>query len=172
MSIQKILNSQERTQAFLKFLLFFFITITLVVIAVFFNFRLPLKDNKSLRDRIAIQRQEEMSQEKFAENMDKALLYLDSLDRDKKNTESIDILLKGKIADLSILQQKTYTPYGRMNKIIVEKLIELKNQKLQLFKLTDKASAMTEIEQKLQYAETQLAEKQKEIDAMRKSAGF
>lgn len=172
MSIQKVLNSRERTQAFFKFLLFFFITIILIVTAVFFNFRVPLKDNKSLRERIAIQRQEEMNQEKFAENMDKALLYLDSLDRDKKNTESIDILLKGKIADLSILQQKAFTPYGRMNKMIVEKMIELKNQKLQLFKLTDKANAMVEMEQKLQYAEAQLAEKQKELDALRKSAGF
>ncbi|MFT3701413.1 MAG: type VI secretion system TssO [Agriterribacter sp.] len=172
MSIQKILNSQERTQAFLKFLLFFFITIVLVIIAVFFNFRLPLKDNESLTERLAIQRKEEMNQEKFAENMDKALMYLDSLDKDKKNLESIDILLKGKIEDLSILQQKAFTPYGRMNKVIIEKLLELKSQKLQLIKLSDKATAMAETEQKLQNAEIQLTQKQQELDQLRKGTGF
>lgn len=170
--MQKILNSKERNEAFLKFLLFFGITVALIIIAVYFNFRLPLKENSKLREKITLQTQEEMNQEKFTENMDKAMVYLDSLDKDPKNIESIDILLSGKIRDLATLQEKGYSPYARMNKIIVERMIELKEQKKQLFKLSDKATAFSEMENKLRYTEAQLNQKQQELDQLRKGAGF
>ena len=170
--MQKILNSKERNEAFLKFLLFFGITVALIIIAVYFNFRLPLKENSKLREKITLQTQEEMNQEKFTENMDKAMAYLDSLDKDPKNMESIDILLTGKIRDLATLQEKGYSPYAKMNKVIIERMIELKDQKKQLFKLSDKANTLLEMERKLQYAETQLTQKQQEIDQLRRGAGF
>jgi len=170
--MQKILNSKERNEAFLKFLLFFCITVALIIIAVYFNFRLPLKENSKLREKITLQTQEEMNQEKFTENMDKAMAYLDSLDKDPKNMESIEILLTGKIRDLATLQEKGYSPYAKMNKVIIERMIELKDQKKQLFKLSDKANTLTEMEKKLQYAETQLTQKQQEIDQLRRGAGF
>lgn len=170
--MQKILNSKERNQAFLKFLLFFSVTVALIVIAVYFNFRLPVKENNKLKERMTLQTQEEMKQEKFVENMDKAVMYLDSMDKDQKNIESIEMLLKGKINDLSTLEKDGYSPYARMNKLIVQRLLQLKEQKLQLYKLSDKANTLADMERKLQYTETQLNQKQQEIDQLRRGAGF
>jgi len=172
MGMQKILNSKERNEAFLKFLLFFCITVALVIVAVYFNFRLPLKENSRLRERITLQTQEEMKQGKFVENMDKAMVYLDSLDKDKKNIESIDLMLNGKINDLAKLQEDGYSPYARMNKVIIEKMIELKEQKKQYIRLYEKTKDLPDIESKLRNAEAQLSQKQQELDQLRRGAGF
>lgn len=51
-------------------------------------------------------------------------------------------------------------------------MIELKEQKKQLFKLSDKATAFSEMENKLRYTEAQLNQKQQELDQLRKGAGF
>ena len=56
--------------------------------------------------------------------------------------------------------------------MIVERMIELKEQKKQLFKLSDKANTLSDMERKLQFAETQLSQKQQELDQLRKGAGF
>ena len=48
----KALNAKERNRAFLKFLLFFVFTLVLVVTAIYFDFKLPLKENSYLQKQI------------------------------------------------------------------------------------------------------------------------
>ena len=136
MSMQQVLNNQERNQAFLKFLLFFLITIVLVIAAVYFNVRLPVVENKELQKQMTVYNQQDMSQEVFVKNMDEAVVYLDSLDKDPKNQEQIVMQLGAKIENLNKLQQKGNSPYARMNAMITYRLTEMKNQKMQLNKLT------------------------------------
>ncbi|HLA57996.1 MAG TPA: type VI secretion system TssO, partial [Puia sp.] len=76
----KALNAKERNQAFLKFLLFFLLTLVLVVTAIYFDFKLPLKENNYLQKEIDQQRQIEHNQENFVNTMNEAVRLLDSLD--------------------------------------------------------------------------------------------
>ncbi|MEO6963634.1 MAG: type VI secretion system TssO, partial [Puia sp.] len=110
--MQQILNSQERNQAFVKFLVFFLLTVILVVTAVFFNYRLPVRENKMLQDEVDVQRQQEANQQKFVNRMQEAIVLLDSLDANNTNLEQINLQLNGKIAELAVLQQKDNTLYG------------------------------------------------------------
>ena len=109
MSMQQVLNNQERNQAFLKFLLFFLITIVLVIAAVYFNVRLPVVENKELQKQMTVYNQQDMSQEVFVKNMDEAVVYLDSLDKDPKNQEQIVMQLGAKIENLNKKKQKGKT---------------------------------------------------------------
>mgnify|MGYP006203762327 CR=1 FL=1 len=45
-----ILNKKERFNAFMLFLLMFFITTGVLIAAIFFNFKLPLKENDVLKN--------------------------------------------------------------------------------------------------------------------------
>ena len=61
----QILNSTERNQAFLKFLLFFLITVSLIVWAVYFNVNMPRKENVILKSEVNATRQQESNQMLF-----------------------------------------------------------------------------------------------------------
>ena len=172
MSMQQVLNNQERNQAFLKFLLFFLITIVLVIAAVYFNVRLPVVANTELQKQMTVYNQQDMSQEVFVKNMDEAVVYLDSLDKDPKNQEQIVMQLGAKIENLNKLQQKGNSPYARMNAMITYRLTEMKNQKMQLNKLTGKAETLADIEKKLNDCQVQLIQKDAQLDALRKGGGF
>ena len=172
MSMQQVLNNQERNQAFLKFLLFFLITIVLVIAAVYFNVRLPVVENKELQKQMTVYNQQDMSQEVFVKNMDEAVVYLDSLDKDPKNQEQIVMQLGAKIENLNKLQQKGNSPYARMNAMITYRPTEMKNQKMQLNKLTGKAETLADIEKKLNDCQVQLIQKDAQLDALRKGGGF
>ena len=63
----QVLNSRERTEAFLKFLIFFIVTVILIVAAIFFNFRMPVSENTMLLKERDIHSAQETNQRKFAE---------------------------------------------------------------------------------------------------------
>lgn len=172
MSMQQVINSKERNQAFLKFLLFFLITIALAIAATYFDAQLPFTENRELQTQITVHSQEEVNQEKFVENMNQAFVYLDSLDKDLKNQDQIRMQLEGKIDDLFKLQQKGNSPYAKMNQVITYRLTELKTQKIQLLKLSDKANALASVEQKLNDCQMQLIQKEALIESLRKGSGF
>ncbi|MEO8771054.1 MAG: type VI secretion system TssO [Ferruginibacter sp.] len=127
--MQQILNIQERTQAFLKFLLFFLITVTLVVVAIYFNFRVPSKENAWLHDQLESQRTMDANQVKFVAKMDEAVILLDSLDKKDANTDLIQRSIGNIVGDMQGMVQNNKTLYDKMNKAIVFKFDELKNAK-------------------------------------------
>jgi len=75
----RVLNKQERTSAFLWFLLFFVVTVGLFVLAVFFNFQVPSRENTALRKQLSSFRQEQAFQAEFLQKMDKVKNNLDSI---------------------------------------------------------------------------------------------
>jgi hypothetical protein len=170
--MQQVLNSQERNQAFLKFLLFFLITVVLVIAAIFFNFRLPVRENKMLQSEVDVQRTQDVNQQKFVGSMQDAVLLLDSLDKKGVNFEQINLQLNSKMQELAVLQQKDNTIYGKMDKMIIDKLTELQQAKRSLqdanANLNKMSSAQTDLE-KCQQDNLQL---HSQLDAFRKASGF
>ncbi len=59
MLMQQVLNTNDRNTAFLKFLGFFVVTVVIVVVAVYFDYRLPTRENKVLLDEVNLQRQQD-----------------------------------------------------------------------------------------------------------------
>jgi hypothetical protein len=138
--MQQILNSKDRTQAFLKFLLLFVVTVVLVVVAVYFDYRLPVRENKVLLDEVTLQRQQDVDQAKFAAQMQEVTALLDSMDKPGANMGQLEQQLNGKLNDLNVLRLKENTAYGEIDNAVVDRLIELQERKKQEAVLKEKAN--------------------------------
>jgi DNA repair ATPase RecN len=166
--MQQVLNSKERNEAFLKFLVFFLVTLILVVVAVYFNFRLPVRENKMLQDEIETQRQQDMNQTKFVARMQEAIVLLDSLGKGGPNVDQINLQLNGKLAEIAGLQPKDNNLYGKMDKAIVEKFSELQSAKRTLSALQEKADKISAMEAELNTTKSQLIQANADLDAYRR----
>jgi len=124
--MQQVLNSHQRTQAFLKFLLFFVLTTVLIISAIYFNFRVPVKENNYLQGKLDKQLKADAEQVKFVAKMEEAVVLLDSLDR----TDQVDIIsgklsrLIGEMDDLKLNSGNVL--YNKMNNAIVSKFMDLR----------------------------------------------
>jgi hypothetical protein len=147
--MQQILNSKDRNEAFLKFLLLFVITVVLVVVAVYFDYRLPVSENKVLLDEVNVQRQQDVDQAKFAAKMAEVMVLLDSMDKPGANPAQLEQQLGGMLSDLNVLQLKENTAYGKIDKAVVDRLSELETRKKQMASLKDKADRTDAAENKV-----------------------
>ncbi len=171
--MQQVLNSKERNEAFLKFLVFFLVTVILVILAIYFNFRLPVRENKMLQDEIETQRQQDMNQTKFVSKMQEAVVLLDSLGKGGPGADQVNLQLNGKLAEMAGLAQKDNNLYGKMDKAIVEKFSDLQLWKRNLLSLQEKADKIGTLEAELNTTKSQLIQAQADLDAYRRQAsGF
>ena len=154
--MQPILNERDRTKAFLKFLLLFAVTVILVVTSVFFNYRLPDKENALYLDQIETQQVYDSNQIKFVRKMEKAVDLLDSLNRPVQDLTLINGELETLMKEMYMLQQNDKTIYGKMNKAIVLKFNELRTSTLELKNLRSNSSKMSALEEKLAQCERDL----------------
>jgi hypothetical protein len=128
--MQQVINSKERAQAYYKFLLFFVITVIVVVLAIFFDFYMPGKENKLLKDEVYVQRRQEATQQKFVEKMKRAISLLDSMNTGKNNTEQLRLLFTAQMRDLQNLQENAGGLYNELDNAVIQNLnalIEKKN---------------------------------------------
>jgi peptidoglycan hydrolase CwlO-like protein len=164
----KALNAKERNRAFLKFLLFFVFTLVLVVTAIYFDFKLPLKENSYLQKQIDQQRQIEHNQENFVNAMNEAVRLLDSLDKPGTDMTQIDAQLDQKMIELDGLKQKDLSAYGKMDRAILDKFLDLKRAKPKLKKLEEDEDKLARMKADLNDANTKLEEAQTALDAYRR----
>ncbi|HMI59705.1 MAG TPA: type VI secretion system TssO [Puia sp.] len=172
--MQQVLNRIQRRESFLKFLLFFVLTVVLVMLAVYFNYRLPTSENKVLREQAEVQRQQETTQNRFVTKLNEAVFLLDSLDRNVAgaNLEQINIQLTGKLTELELLRQKgDPSAYGRLNNTVLDKLSQLQYAKSQVRELQKRADQYNASQQELNTVKAQLAAANNELDAIRRGGG-
>jgi len=164
------LNSQDRNQAFLKFLLFFLVTLVLAILAVYFDYRLPIRENRMLQEEAGLQRNQDENQDKFAVKMGEAVLLLDSLDKPGGNPEQVDDAISGKLTELSQLRIDDNTSYGKIDKAVVDQFYSLQRAKKQLRETMAKAAQANQYESQLNDLRTQLTQANADLDAYRRSA--
>lgn len=127
--MQQIINSKERTQAYFKFLLFFVITVIVVVMAIYFDFYTPSRENKLLKDEVYVQRRQEANQQKFVEKMTRAITLLDSLNNSKNYSEQLRFQINAQIDDLRKLQENAGGLYNDLNRAVIENMLALIERK-------------------------------------------
>lgn len=165
--MQQVLNSQERNQAFFKFLLFFLVTIILIIGAVYFNYRMPTRENEMLQSEVDVQRTQDVNQQKFVSRMQEATALLDSLEKKGTNFEQIDLQLNSKMQELSVLQQKDNTIYGKMNKVIIDRLAELQQSKRERREAALRLSRLADTEAELEKYKQENLHLHDQLDAYR-----
>lgn len=75
----EIVNKEQRTKAYWFFVLFFAITVTIVVIAMFANVHFPFAENKLLKEKNAVLEKEIAIQNHFATDLEKVKVAVDSI---------------------------------------------------------------------------------------------
>ncbi len=75
----EVLNKRERARAFSFFILFFLITVIVLVTAVFFNAYFPFKENSLLKTENAKMKKEMETQDKFSFQLEKVKSAVDSI---------------------------------------------------------------------------------------------
>ena len=75
----EIVNKEQRTKAYWFFVLFFAITVTIVVIAMFANVHFPFEENKLLQEKNAKLEKDIAIQNHFAADLEKVKVAVDSI---------------------------------------------------------------------------------------------
>lgn len=96
-----ILNKKERLSAFLLFLLMFIITTGVLITALFYNYKLPLKENEILKaenDKILTQFN---FQKQFSEKIEQISVMVDSLDKAPESFQFIEQKINFELVELN-----------------------------------------------------------------------
>ena len=95
-----ILNKKERFNAFMLFLLMFFITTGVLITAVFFNFKLPLKENEVLKSENDKMNAQFTFNKDFTDRMEAIGKLVDSLDKSPESFQFIEQSINYELVDL------------------------------------------------------------------------
>lgn len=125
----QVLNKEERNGAFIKFLAFFLATVALILIAVYFDFKVPTEQNKKLLFESRQQDNANDNEEKFIARMGAVTTLLDSLDKPETNAGVVNGVLDDDIKDLLKLQGNANVLYDKLNKTLVDKFVALQQAK-------------------------------------------
>lgn len=138
-------NSKERRASFFKFLALFAVTITAILFAVYFNFKVPNKENTLLKDKIKAVDKEMIFQDNFSKEMKTILGMIDSLDIKGQNLSYQNSLISGRLVDLQkTIPTKDSTYRYDMYTNIVAVFAELQDSKAELSKLKDAKATIDE----------------------------
>lgn len=152
----QVLNARERNQAFWKFIAFFLLAVLMVVGAVYFDTRIPHKDNEMLREEVGRYRTQAQAQEKFVKNMDDAKIMIDSLKKPGTNLVYLNQQIAAKIRELSDLQYKDSSMYARLNKDVIDVFLRYQEA-------VNHVVAMGNVPQELNEYKTKYAETQRDL---------
>ena len=157
-------NSKERRNSFLKFLGLFLATVSMVVIAVYFNFRVPAKENELLREQAKLVKSEMEFQNGFFNEMQNIKGMIDSLDVPGQNTAYQKSLISAKLVDLQkTIPTKDSTYLYDMHTSIVDLYVELQSAKDKLHALRDAEGTIEEYKEALDKCNQYLKEAEREL---------
>lgn len=160
----RVLNKQERLSAFLWFLLFFIVTVGLFVLAIFFNFQVPSRENAELRKELATFRQEQAFQGEFLGKLDRVRNNLDSINLPNQNANYMDqVIAQDLVSMRNSIPKDAVTHYGLYANIIQNCLL-LQQSKQQLRGLSNAQQSIAELKEKISDLNKELENARSELD--------
>ena len=159
--MQQVLNNHERTQTFIKFLLFFLITVLVIVFAVFFDFRMPTVENKRLKSEVYDQRQMAANQDRFANKLQVVTALLDSIERNPETSDQIRLAFTNQLTELNNLNtgaESVMTANGKVNNTLINGLAKMNDLIKKNEDLTKKLNRIGELETQLKDCRAKLNE--------------
>lgn len=115
----KPLNVQDRQRAFQRFLLFFILTIAVIITAVFFGLRIPYAENEKLQEQLAIVDKENHFRNDFSLAMSEAQSLLDTVNMDPQKSGLLDGRITQKIQEMdAMLAKNDVTSKGLYSQVI------------------------------------------------------
>lgn len=166
-----VVNDRERNLAFRKFLGFFLLSVLMVVGAVYFNTRIPAKDNEIMREQLGSFRTQSMAQEKFVKNMDEAKILIDSLNRPGANTIYLNQLIAARIRELAQLQYKDSSMFSRLNKNVLDVFLRYQESANKVVSMGDLPRQLEDYKTRYEQTQRDLDNARRDLDVLRRSNG-
>ncbi|HLZ88269.1 MAG TPA: type VI secretion system TssO [Puia sp.] len=164
-----IINAKERNTAFWKFLGFFLLSTLLVVSAVYFDTRIPAKDNAIMREQISSYKTQALAQDKFVRSMDEAKALIDSLNRPGSNNVYLNQQIAARIRELAQLQYKDSSMYSRLNKNVLDVFLRYQEATNKVVSIGDMPRQLEDYKAKYEQAQRDLDNTRRDLDVLRRS---
>lgn len=126
------LNRAERTAAFWRFLLLFVITIAVVVMATFFSFQVPLRENKALREKMAEIENERTLSDRFTAKARETMTELAKYETAEVSPSAAFVSVGFRIVDLNRLLNAIPNSENSIYALALRNIDDLNNTKKQL----------------------------------------
>lgn len=157
-------NSKERQTAFLKYLLLFLVTVLTIVFAIYFNYKVPNKENDLLKTQIKSVEKEMEFQNNFSDEMRAVKSMIDSLDIPGQNISYQNSLVSAKLVELQkTIPSKDSTYRYDMYTNIVNIYVELQDTKGELRSLNDAKSTIDEYKEALDRCRADLKQTERDL---------
>lgn len=142
----EILNKKERYSAFMMFLVMFIVTTGILIFALFFNFKLPMKENEVLRSENELMTKQFNYQKKFSNEFGKVTKMLDSLKKNPERAVYIEQNIGQKLGDLSKEIPEDTLSSGFYQRVIIS-IQDLVNSKKDMLQVDDSKSKIDQLTQ-------------------------
>lgn len=162
----EILNKKERVSAFLLFILMLIITVGVLIFAIFFNYKLPWKENQALKQENDKIMNEFRYQEKFSGRIDELTTSIDSLDRSGDGFQFLEQTINLELAKLKEgipADKEAYKNTLLYNNVILN-LNDLVKTKRRLQLLRQSEEKIDELKGQLQDYEDIIKDLKRELD--------
>jgi Na+-transporting NADH:ubiquinone oxidoreductase subunit NqrC len=163
----KALNAPERQSAFLYFLLFFVITVALVVAAIFFGMQVPFKQNQQLQHKMNHLQNEVVFADNFSAKMAGTKGILDTVNKAGIQAELLDQSITDGLKGLSAMVNSDTSINKNFYTSVIQNLTELQFAKKQLRDASSANQDLSNYVQQIETLKSDLFRAQSQVDALR-----
>ncbi len=131
----KPVNQPERRKAFLNFLIFFIITIAVIVVTVFFSTQVPFEENRKMKEEITAYQKEQKFMVQFSGKLTDLQTLIDTLQVPSVQTDLIDNRITLAMSDLQAFKEKAMPGNDNIYAKMIDALYKLKSANSSLVNL-------------------------------------
>ena len=157
-------NSKERRSAFFKFLGLFLVTMLTLLVAVYFNFKVPNKENALLKTQVKAVEKEMTFQNDFSAEMESIKSMIDSLDVPGQNVPYQNSKISEKLVSLQkTIPTKDSTFRYDMYSNIVAAYADLQQSEGELIDLKDAKNTIEDYKEALEKCRNDLKQAERDL---------
>jgi hypothetical protein len=157
----QVINTNERIQAFVQYIILFVVTVSLAIVAIYFNYQVPVKVNKVLKSEIAMHRNEDWQQRTLLTQIEEITKLMDSLKTSQSNEGYINNLIDQRMSYLANLNVNDSSINGRLSNLLEKTFLDYK---LTLNALKTKSSENNELNRELNKCKDRSEDIQRDLD--------
>lgn len=162
----KPLNAKERRSAFQRFLLFFTLTILVIVAAVFFGVKIPYAENEKLQAQLAAVDKENHFRDDFTLSMSEAQSLLDTVNMDPQKSGLLDGRITQKIQEMDAMLSKNDITSKTLYNQVIKSLSNTQTDKKGLRAAGNKDSVVAMYNMQIQELKNSLAKWQESYNQL------
>lgn len=162
----KPLNTHERQAAFQRFLLFFILTVCIIVAAVFFGVKIPYAENEKLQAQLTAVDKENHFRDDFTNAMADAQSLLDTVNIDPQKSGLLDGRITQKIQEMDAMLAKNDVTSKTLYNQIIKSLNNTQSDKKGLRAAGNKDSVVAMYNVQIQELKNSLAKWQESYNQL------